>query len=650
VHVIKIINGMKLNKKKQIVLPRQHAQESNKTIFSFFENDTVIYLLLGLAILLVTIARVHLLSFPLERDEGEYAYMGKLILDGHAPYTLAYNMKYPGTYYMYAGIMAVFGKTIVGIRIGQLIIALASIILMFFISKNFVSKFSAFVAAASFGIIGTSVGLLGQAAHATQFVTFFALLGIFFILHAYNNEHYRILKILLSGFFFSLAFLCKQSGVFFVIFGYVVIFFKDFNIKPVRIPWKKFSMLTSGFVAPILFMFLAFYWGGIFDKFWFWTFTYLSEYGTQVSGSKMFDNFIYGVTILTHHYSSQGYVIFWGIALLAVPMIFFTLKTTKEQLIVFAFFLLSILTIIPGFYFRPHYFFTFLPAAALLIAIFFDFFNRLFLEKIKKPNLIFISLLSFLVGIGISVRANEDYLFKMDPKALCKWLYGPCVFAESLEIAKYIKKNTNPDDKIVVMGSEPQLYFYADRYAATGYIYTYALMEDHPFASQMQREMIDEIESNRPEYLVYVHDGSSWANQAESHKFIFNWLTEQMDKHYQLVGVVNLFKNKIAQLDFRNSLQGFAKEDHFVYLLKREEQIFSMLERDIVPIPVSNGFPIDCEDFGTVVLYDVLGNEALTQDVKGLALIDIRRLPEGVYVVRIFSDGKVVKSTKILKQ
>ena len=39
---------------------------------------------------------IRLLGIPLERDEGEYAYAGQLILQGIPPrYKLAYNMKFP---------------------------------------------------------------------------------------------------------------------------------------------------------------------------------------------------------------------------------------------------------------------------------------------------------------------------------------------------------------------------------------------------------------------------------------------------------------------------------------------------------------------------------------------------------------------------
>ena len=62
-------------------------------------------------ILLVAVVRLRLLNLPLERDEGEYAYAGQLLLQGVPPYQLAGNMKFPGTYAAYAIIMAGFWQT-----------------------------------------------------------------------------------------------------------------------------------------------------------------------------------------------------------------------------------------------------------------------------------------------------------------------------------------------------------------------------------------------------------------------------------------------------------------------------------------------------------------------------------------------------------
>ena len=88
--------------------------------FSFFTDsdffvtkqlkDRIHWLLLSLVLIFVSIVRYRLFDFPLERDEGEYAYMGQLLLQGIPPYKLAYNMKLPGTYGMYALIMKLFGE------------------------------------------------------------------------------------------------------------------------------------------------------------------------------------------------------------------------------------------------------------------------------------------------------------------------------------------------------------------------------------------------------------------------------------------------------------------------------------------------------------------------------------------------------------
>src|SRR5580692_10211323 len=83
-----------------------------------------VWIIMAVAVLLVVVVRIRLLGIPLERDEGEYAYMGQLMLEGIPPYKLAYNMKLPGTYAAYAAMMAVFGQTTAGIHFGFLLVNL----------------------------------------------------------------------------------------------------------------------------------------------------------------------------------------------------------------------------------------------------------------------------------------------------------------------------------------------------------------------------------------------------------------------------------------------------------------------------------------------------------------------------------------------
>src|SRR6266478_2485322 len=105
--------------------------------------------------------RIRLLGIPLERDEGEYAYAGQLMLQGIPPYKLAYNMKFPGTYAAYAGIMSIFGQTISGIHLGLLLVNAATIVLIFFLGRRLIDSTAGLAAAVTYAILSVSPSVLG---------------------------------------------------------------------------------------------------------------------------------------------------------------------------------------------------------------------------------------------------------------------------------------------------------------------------------------------------------------------------------------------------------------------------------------------------------------------------------------------------------
>src|SRR5690348_15991948 len=121
-----------------------------------------------LGIVIAIVIRLRLLGIPLERDEGEYAYGGQLMLQGIPPYQLAYSMKFPGTCAAYAIFMSIFGQTTAGIHLGLLTVNLVTIGLVFLIGRSLVNGLSGIVAAASYALLSISPSVLGLAAHATH--------------------------------------------------------------------------------------------------------------------------------------------------------------------------------------------------------------------------------------------------------------------------------------------------------------------------------------------------------------------------------------------------------------------------------------------------------------------------------------------------
>ena len=179
------------------------------------------------AIVLVVAARVRLLGVPLERDEGEYAYMGQLMLQGAAPYGAAANMKLPGTSAAYAVLMALFGQSFSGIHFGLLLVNLASVVLVFFLAKKLFGPFAGVSAAASYAVLSVGAGVMGIWAHATNFVVLPALGAT---LAAPWGRRPGSARSLLERPALRRAFLMKQPGILFAIFGGLYLIYSQRNL------------------------------------------------------------------------------------------------------------------------------------------------------------------------------------------------------------------------------------------------------------------------------------------------------------------------------------------------------------------------------------------------------------------------------------
>jgi len=196
---------------------------------------------------LVIAIRIRLLGVPLERDEGEYAYAGQLILQGVPPYTLAYNMKFPGTYAAYAAIMSIFGQTITGIHLGLLLVNAATVILIFLLGRRLANSVVGLVAGVSYAVLSVSPSVLGFAGHATHFVLLPVLCGILLLLKDINRQPFG--SLFASGMLFGFGVLMKQPAVFFPLFG--AIYLVTNNLRH-QVPVEKILLRTLVFSAGVI--------------------------------------------------------------------------------------------------------------------------------------------------------------------------------------------------------------------------------------------------------------------------------------------------------------------------------------------------------------------------------------------------------------
>jgi len=498
-------------------------------------KEPIVWGLLIIIVLFAGLVRYRLIDVPLERDEGEYAYTGQLILEGIPPYEGVYSMKLPGIYAAYALLLAVFGQTHQGIHLGLLLINSVTILMVFLLARHLFNSLAGIVSAASFAVLSVSQCVQGVFANAEHFVILFSTAGLLLLLK--GCEQNSRWKLFVSGILLALGFTMKQHGVMFCGMAIFIVLFNELLKKPVF--WRKLtldlSVLSIGMMSVLVILVLILALTGVFDSFWFWTFDYAKAYLAQIP-------FVTGIQVfrITFLFIILSAPFIWVTVCFGFFSMPFQILHPPRKLFIYLYCLFSFLSICPGLYFRPHYFVLILPCASLLAG---TFSWRLWTEiKGDFPRIAFI--LFFSICVGHAVIQQYRYLFKMTPFEVCRSTYRCNPFHESPAIATYLQEHTEPQDTIAILGSEPQIFFYSKRRSASGQIYMYPLMEPHDFALQMQKDFIRDIEEKTPKYIIDVQVQASWAQNVLSNTHIIEWKEIFLRSNYTLSGMVEIYEDK----------------------------------------------------------------------------------------------------------
>lgn len=484
-------------------------------------------LVLGAIVLASALVRLRIAGLPLERDEGEYAYFGQLILRGEWPYVAAYNMKLPGIYYAYAAILALLGQTDVAIRVALLLVNAATIVLVAALARRFVGAGAALTAAAVYAVLSLGTSVVGFTANAEHFVLLPALAGLLLL----QDGRASTARLLGAGLLLGISVVMKQPGAFFVACGAAWIAVS--GAAPARVA-RDLALFGVAAALPYVLTCLAMLAGGAFEPFWFWTVLYLREYGTMLDLTVGLPE-LYGQLARMLAASPLAWLLAAaGVATLATPRL-----DRRARLRIVALVATSAAAVVPGLRFTDHYFVLVLPALSVLAALGADMLMlRLGASRPGAARITATALPVLLFVLGVA--HDRATLLVRAPAENARAVYGVNPLAESIEIAQEIARRADPDDQIAVIGSEPQIYFYARRRAATGYVYMYPLMEPQPFARKMQHDMIAQLERARPRFLVLVNVDMSWSRRPDSSLEILDWAARTVDADYRQIGLVEI--------------------------------------------------------------------------------------------------------------
>ena len=486
-------------------------------------------------LLIITKLRFPFLEIPLERDEGAYAYMAQLLLEGVPPYTQAYSLYFPGVFIIYALTFLILGQTIFAIHFCLLVATLITIVIIFLIGKKLFDPLTGIISGATFGLLGLNPYAQGLFSHGEPFTMLFICSGVYLLLLSIDSE--KKILFLWSGLFFGLGLLIKQNV--FVFIGLPIVYLCWSLLKKPRLK-RKFYLdaifyFTFGYFIPLAVFFIFCLITGSLEQMFFWTFIMPTEMTPPISISRA----VYQFKILTLPIIKSS-PLFFGVAAIGLLSPLWDKSSRLAVLFIVIFLVFSFFTMSLVFYFRAHYFLCLFPATALLTGVGFYSMNNLIKKiSLRRINPIITAVFVF-IFFSYSIFDQRKFFFQTKPETVSRIIYGNNPFPESLVIADYIKEHSSPSDKIAILGSEPQILFYADRVSASKHIFMYYLMGNHLHALSMQKEAMADIELTKPPILINVVIPTSWLFQKDSKSMLFHWLDGFVLKNYKLAGVVEI--------------------------------------------------------------------------------------------------------------
>jgi hypothetical protein len=416
---------------------------------------------------------------PLVIDEGEYAYAAGVWARGGLPYRDASCQKPPLILCLYRAGLALGGPERGPRALGILASLLTAALLALAAPRSFGAAARAAPAAAFAALSTLPVGDYSVPANTETLVCLF-LAGA---AAALSRERAG-----LAGLLCGAALLSKQTALFSVLaFGLVAAWTGERRLEARRAA----SFAAGAAAVPLL---CAAYFaarGGLADL-WRDAFTGNLSYASAVGAEGLFEQ----ARWLAGWLGPKLLAGFWpALALAGYGLADLEARRSQRQAVLAVLWLGTALAgLMIGFFFFPHYF---LAAAAPL-----SLCAGWGVEKLRRragPKA------AWAAAAGLAVlpalAAPRAYA-ERDPERLAKRLLYPNPIVEDRRMGEFIGARTTPADTIYVYGSEPSIYVYARRRAATPTSFAYMLTLRRPRPGAVDEEL-ERLRAARPRYVVY---------------------------------------------------------------------------------------------------------------------------------------------------
>jgi len=420
-------------------------------------------------------------------DEAIYLTAGQKILRGGLMYVDIFDHKTLGIYYLAVATIKFFGASIWSWRFLLMIWVLASLVAFYFLAKRLFNRRIAIWAVIFLALLTSTPLIEGNVGNSEILMILPTILGISVGLNK---------KFVLSGIFFSLAFLFKAPAILDFTAFFIFVALTSGEVESI---FKNLSRLAAGFFLPVLL-----------------TVGYFFAKGAL--GTYLYSTFWFNIGYV--HYNNRFLIQNGLLIIKALPLLFITayliakayrpLKSRRREAITpFEFLILWLFFAFFGAVFagRPyeHYLIQATPPFALIAAL--VLFQKKFV-RLGVSLLLAAVFLTFALGFRPAIRLSyypnffryvagritfDAYAdsFKAGTSrnyALASFLKG-CKKFNTHNVCEEFR--TNPGDKLYVFSDAPAIYFLSGLDPATRYINFYHVVEDEAVKKAAAKEIVE---------------------------------------------------------------------------------------------------------------------------------------------------------------
>lgn len=436
------------------------------------------------------------------RDEGEYVHLGQAILRGRIPYLDIYNEKTPFVFYFFALVNRLAGVSVEAVRLATTAFGMLTLLGLYALARQLFNPFAAFWTGLAFVVMMSAQFAIYNQATAEYFGLLWMVLAVLFWYRARCAAPVRLR--LLAGIAAGLAYQTKQSGLF--VFAFLVAERTMEGLRTEqcrRLAWvavaRDAALALFGFALVVGSTMAYFSSYGALSDYITCTWTNLFEYVGARGGVLRDPRYVQEMAFwLIRHDLGLWVLGTAGVGAMALG------APGSPARHLWALPLLIVASALAAGQFYTQYFQPLLVPLALGAGFLIDGFWKRTRDAAALPSRrAAAALLALAPWVMPAVLIFQWFVLMSRAEVVGHQKLLP-PFNVTRDVGRYLSARTLPGEEILVLGSEPEIYYFANRPTASRMHYTYPMAGPYSYAEELRQDFFADWRQDRPRYVAWI--------------------------------------------------------------------------------------------------------------------------------------------------